>query len=54
MEEAAQVMLRAAIAYLEGTTGLEQVTFCLYGQSAFDTFARSLANLSSSVHAEYT
>jgi O-acetyl-ADP-ribose deacetylase (regulator of RNase III) len=56
MEEAARVMLRAAIAYLEGAgperepqvrsrrkTGLERVVFCLYGQSAFDVFARELA-----------
>jgi O-acetyl-ADP-ribose deacetylase (regulator of RNase III) len=43
MEEAAQVMLRAAIAYLEGETGLERVVFCLYGQRAFDVFARELA-----------
>jgi hypothetical protein len=42
MEEAAQVMLRAAIAYLEGETGLERVVFCLYGQPTFDVFAREL------------
>jgi O-acetyl-ADP-ribose deacetylase (regulator of RNase III) len=43
LAEAAQVMLRAAIAYLEKDTGLERVLFCLYGQSAFDVFARELA-----------
>ncbi len=43
MEEAARVMLQAAIAYLEGKTGLERVVFCLYGQSAFDVFAGELA-----------
>jgi len=42
IEEAAQVMLEAAIAYLRGETGLERVVFCLYGQSAFDVFAREL------------
>ncbi len=42
VEEAAQVMLEAAIAYLRGETGLERVVFCLYGQSAFDVFAREL------------
>jgi O-acetyl-ADP-ribose deacetylase (regulator of RNase III) len=47
MEEAARVMLRAAIAYLEGETGLERVVFCLYGQSAFDVFARELAAIQS-------
>ena len=40
--EAAQVMLQAAIAYLEGKTSVERVVFCLYGQSAFDVFARAL------------
>jgi O-acetyl-ADP-ribose deacetylase (regulator of RNase III) len=43
LAEAAQVMLRAAIAYLEEDTGLERVVFCLYGQPAFDVFARELA-----------
>ena len=42
MDEAAPVMLRAAIAYLQGETGLERVIFCLYGQPAFDTFATAL------------
>jgi O-acetyl-ADP-ribose deacetylase (regulator of RNase III) len=44
MEEAAQVMLQAAIAYLEGETGLSHVFFCLYSQAAFDVFARELAS----------
>jgi O-acetyl-ADP-ribose deacetylase (regulator of RNase III) len=43
MEEAAQVMLQAAVAYLKGETQLERVVFCLYGQAAFDVFARELA-----------
>jgi len=42
MEEAARVMLEAAIAYLRGETQLERVVFCLYGQSAFDVFVREL------------
>lgn len=42
MDEAAEVMLRAAIDYIEDGTGLERVVFCLYGQSAFDTFAEAL------------
>jgi len=45
IQEAARVMLRAAIEYLEGTTGFEQVVFCLYGQFAFDLFAQELATL---------
>jgi O-acetyl-ADP-ribose deacetylase (regulator of RNase III) len=43
MEEAARVMLRVAIGYLKGETELERVVFCLYGQTAFDVFARELA-----------
>ncbi len=42
MEEAAQVMLSAAIAYLRGETGLARVVFCLYGQPAFEVFFREL------------
>jgi len=42
LAEAAQVMLQAAIAYLEEDTGLERVVFCLYGQPAFDVFAQEL------------
>ena len=50
LEEAAQVMLAATIAYLspptggmKGGTGLEHVIFCLYGQRAFAVFAKELA-----------
>ena len=42
MDEAAEVMLTAAIDYVKGRTGLERIVFCLYGQSAFDTFAEEL------------
>ncbi len=42
MEEAARVMLRAAIGYLEGRTGLKRVVFCLYGRSAFEAFVQAL------------
>lgn len=45
MEEAARVMLQAAIAYLKGETQLERVIFCLYGRAAFDVFARELAQI---------
>ncbi len=43
MEEAARVMLQAAIEYLGEETGLERVVFCLYGQPAFDVFSREMA-----------
>lgn len=42
MEEAAQVMVSAAIGYAEGKTGLERVVFCLYGQAPFGVFRREL------------
>lgn len=45
MEEAAEVMLRAAVDYLQGETGLERVVFCLYGQPAYKTFASTLERL---------
>jgi O-acetyl-ADP-ribose deacetylase (regulator of RNase III) len=45
MEEAARVMLRTAIDYLQGETGLERVVFCLYGQSAYKIFADTLERL---------
>jgi O-acetyl-ADP-ribose deacetylase (regulator of RNase III) len=43
MAAAAGVMLRAAIAYLRGETGLDRVVFCLYNRRALDIFARELA-----------
>jgi O-acetyl-ADP-ribose deacetylase (regulator of RNase III) len=42
LPEAADVMLKAAIDYVKSGTGLERIVFCLYGSSAFDTFAREL------------
>lgn len=42
LDEAAEVMLKAAIDYIKDGTGLERVVFCLYGRSAFDTFAGKL------------
>jgi O-acetyl-ADP-ribose deacetylase (regulator of RNase III) len=45
LDEAAPVMLAAAVAYLEGQTGLEHVVFCLYGQQAFDAFLEALGEI---------
>ena len=42
LEQAAQVLLSAAIAYLEGETALKRVVFCLYGGAAFDAFVKAL------------
>lgn len=45
LDEAAPVMVSAAVAYLEGETGLEHVVFCLYGQQAYDAFVVALSEL---------
>jgi O-acetyl-ADP-ribose deacetylase (regulator of RNase III) len=45
IEEAAEVMLRAAVAYLEGETQLETVIFCLYGPRAYAVFEAALSRL---------
>jgi O-acetyl-ADP-ribose deacetylase (regulator of RNase III) len=42
MDEAAAVMLKAAIDYVKDGTGLERIVFCLYGRSAFDAFVERL------------
>ncbi|MCX7680914.1 MAG: macro domain-containing protein [Anaerolineae bacterium] len=42
MDQAAQVMIRTIIEYLSGDTLLERVMLCLYGRSAFETFAGEL------------
>lgn len=42
VEEAAEVMIRAAIEAIKAGTRLERVVFCLYGRSAFDAFAEAL------------
>ncbi len=42
MDEAAEVMLAAAGEYVRSGTELKQIVFCLYGQSAFNTFAEQL------------
>jgi O-acetyl-ADP-ribose deacetylase (regulator of RNase III) len=45
MAEAARVMLKAAIEYAKSGTELEQIVFCLYGQSSYDVFAEALEDL---------
>jgi O-acetyl-ADP-ribose deacetylase (regulator of RNase III) len=42
MDEAAKVMLEAAMDYARTGTDLERIVFCLYGQSSFDVFANEL------------
>jgi O-acetyl-ADP-ribose deacetylase (regulator of RNase III) len=38
----AEIMLRTALEYLRGPTGLERVVFCLFGQDNYGVFARQL------------
>lgn len=45
LEEAARVMLRAALDYLSGETNLQRVVFCLYGDTAYQIFAKTLQQL---------
>ena len=42
MDNAARVMLKAAVDYARSGTELQRIVFCLYGRSAFDTFAEAL------------
>ncbi len=42
MDEAAEVMLKAAMDYVKSGTDLERIVFCLYGQPSFDIFAKEL------------
>ncbi|MCE1247242.1 MAG: macro domain-containing protein [Firmicutes bacterium] len=42
MERCAEIMLRTAVEYAKGATAIEQIVFCLYGNSAFNVFAREI------------
>ncbi|MHC4647477.1 MAG: macro domain-containing protein [Planctomycetota bacterium] len=42
IERCAEIMLRTAVEYLWGRTGLKKVVFCLFGQDAFRVFANQL------------
>jgi O-acetyl-ADP-ribose deacetylase (regulator of RNase III) len=42
IERCAEIMLKVAIEYLEGKTGLEKVVFCLFGRDSYDVFASRL------------
>lgn len=42
MDRCARIMLTEIQRYIQGGTKLEQVTVCLYGDEAFDTFKREL------------
>jgi len=42
LEEAAEVMLKAAIDYVKSGTDLKRIVFCLYDHSSFEAFAEEL------------
>lgn len=42
IERCAEIMLQAAISYLQGATGLDRVVFCLFGRDSYDVFANRL------------
>ncbi len=42
IQRCAEIMLRTAIDYLRGQTGLQKVVFCLFGQSDYEVFANQL------------
>jgi len=42
IERCADIMLHTVAEYLRGDTGLEEVRFCLWGQEAYEVFARAL------------
>ena len=43
IERAAPLMLREAVAYLSGQTGLERVLFCLYDKPSYQVFKAAFA-----------
>lgn len=42
LDRCARIMLATTVAYLKGKTGLETVTFCLFGEESFQAFRREL------------
>lgn len=47
IDRCAAIMLQTTSEYLSGTTQLEEVVFCLWGNEAFEVFERMLKQLSS-------
>jgi len=43
IERCAEIMLRTAIEYLKGQTGLKRVVFCLFGKESYDVFERQIS-----------
>jgi len=42
IERCAEIMLKTAIDYLKGKTGLKKIVFCLFGKESFQVFANQL------------
>jgi len=42
IQRCAEIMLKTTINYLKGQTGLENVTFCLFGQDSYEVFENEL------------
>jgi O-acetyl-ADP-ribose deacetylase (regulator of RNase III) len=42
IERCAKIMLETTIDYLKGQTGLEKITFCLFGQDRYKVFEKQL------------
>lgn len=42
IQRCAEIMLRTTIEHLRGSTGLEKVVFCLFGEDSYQVFARQL------------
>lgn len=42
IQRCAEIMLKTTIGYLKGQTGLEKVTFCLFGQDSYEVFENQL------------
>lgn len=45
MNRCAEIMLTATINHLKGATKIERVVFCLYGKDAFETFKKTLRQI---------
>jgi len=45
LQRCARIMLRTTVDYLKGPTALERVVFALFGQAAYDAFAKELSQM---------
>jgi O-acetyl-ADP-ribose deacetylase (regulator of RNase III) len=42
IQRCAEIMLKTAIEYLKGQTGLQRIVFCLFGQESYQVFENRL------------